>query len=172
MRIAAATLFLVLFSAASPAPLQTVGPERALRFYNTHTRERLTVVYRRGDEYIPVALARIDHILRDHVSGKEHPMDPHLLDFLYDLLEKVGYRGEVHIISGYRSPETNAAMHERDAGVVLGSMHTKGQAMDIRLPGIATRRLYEIARAMKRGGTGYYLRSDFIQIDTGAIRSW
>jgi uncharacterized protein YcbK (DUF882 family) len=157
---------------ASMARAQAPGQERTLSFYNTHTQEHLIVVYRRGSEYVQAGLARIDHIMRDHVSGREHPIDPLLLDLLYDLLENVGYHGEVHIISGYRSPETNAMMHERDKDVVLGSMHTQGRALDLRLPGLETRKLYEIARSMKRGGTGYYRRSDFVQIDTGRVRAW
>jgi uncharacterized protein YcbK (DUF882 family) len=167
---AAVVLAALELTVSSPSPAAEAGC--ALSFYNTHTREHLTVVYRLADAYLPTALAQIDHILRDHASGEEHAIDPHLLDFLYDLLQKVGYRGEVHIISGYRSSETNTAMHERDAGVALGSLHTKGQALDIRLPGIDTLRLYEIARAMRRGGTGCYRRSDFIHIDTGPVRSW
>ena len=99
-------------------------------------------------------------------------MDPELMDFLYDLLNKVGYEKEVYIICGYRSVETNTTMHNRTSGVVLGSQHTKGRAIDIRLPGVDTRKLYEAARAMKRGGTGYYRSSDFIHIDTGRVRCW
>lgn len=163
---------LISLALAESFPPLAAEAGRVLSFYNTHTREHLTVVYRLGDEYIPAALTRIDRVLRDHLSGKEHPVDSRLLDFLYDLLAKAGYRGEVHIISGYRSPETNETMHERDADVALGSLHTQGRAMDIRLPGVSTRRLFGTARAMKRGGTGYYRRSDFIHIDTGAVRSW
>jgi uncharacterized protein YcbK (DUF882 family) len=180
-RVLLAALFGLLLAAPTaapvakttgPAPVSTPEPERSLSFYNTHTGEHLSLVYRRGDEYLPNALERINHLLRDYRCGQEHAIDPELLDFLYDLLRKVHYQGEVFIISGYRAPVTNRAMHERSSGVVLGSQHTFGRAIDIRLPGKDTHRLYEIARSMKRGGTGYYGRSDFIHIDTGRVRCW
>jgi uncharacterized protein YcbK (DUF882 family) len=148
------------------------GPERLLLFYNTHSQEHLAVVYKRGTVYDPEGLAKINHILRDAFDNEEHPIDPVLLDFLYDLLEKVDYHGEVHIVCGYRSEQTNKMLHKKTSGVALGSQHTKGRAIDIRLPGVDTKKLYEAAKAMQRGGTGYYKGSDFIQIDTGPVRCW
>ena len=168
------------FLAAEAASAQTPAPPppaaqavvRTLSFHNTHNGERLSVAYRRGDEYLPEAFDKIKHILRDPLNGEEHVIDPGLLDFLYDLLQKAGYRGEVHIVCGYRCAETNARLRERSGDVALGSQHLQGRALDFRLPGFDTRKLYDLARAMKRGGTGYYRKSDFIQIDTGPVRSW
>lgn len=80
---------------------------RRLSFYNTHTAERLSVIYKKSDTYILEAMDKISKILRDHRSGDIHPIDPKLMDFLYDLLTKVDNHSEVHIISGYRSPATN-----------------------------------------------------------------
>jgi uncharacterized protein YcbK (DUF882 family) len=154
----------------TPAPARET--ERVLAFYNTHNGEHLTVVYRRGADYPPDALDKIKHILRDPLNGEEHAVDPGLLDFLYDLLQKAKYQGEVHVVCGYRCLETNTALHKRSADVVLGSQHLQGRALDFRLPGFDTKRLYDLARSMKRGGTGYYRKSDFIQIDTGRVRSW
>ena len=110
--------------------------------------------------------------MRDHRSDDIYPMDPKLMDFLYDLLTKVNNRGEIHIISGYRSPETNAKLRQKSKGVAGGSMHMKGKALDFRLPGTETAVLRDTARAMKRGGVGYYRKSNFVQIDTGRIRNW
>ena len=146
--------------------------KRLLSFYNTHTLERLTVIYKNGDQYKPEALKKINYILRDHRSDDIYSMDPKLMDFLYDLLTKVNNHGEVHIISGYRSPETNAKLRQKSKGVAGGSLHMKGKALDFRLPGTDTAVLRDTARAMKRGGVGYYQKSDFIQIDTGRIRNW
>ena len=171
-RAAMARVFLVSLLTLLAAPASTTAQERTLSFYNTHTDEHLTVTYRRGNEYIQEALAQINHILRDHYSGDERPIDPRLLDFLYDLLQKVGYHQEVLIISGYRSPKTNSMLHSRSRGVAEGSLHTQGCALDFRLPGVDTKKVWEIARSMKRGGCGYYRRSDFVQIDTGRVRSW
>ena len=146
--------------------------ERLLSFYNTHTGENLTVVYKRSGEYIPESLEKISYILRDHRSDDIHPIDPKLMDFLYDLQTKVGNHGEVHIISGYRSPATNKKLRQKSKGVAKGSLHMQGKALDFRLPGTDTAKLREAARKMKRGGVGYYKKSDFIQIDTGRVRNW
>ena len=88
--------------------------ERSLSFYQTHTGERLTVTYKVGDDYVPAAMEKINYILRDHRTGEVHPMDPKLLDFLYDVLTAVNNHGAVHIISGYRSPKTNQMLRGRN----------------------------------------------------------
>ena len=146
--------------------------ERLLTFYNTHTGENLTVIYKRHGEYIPESLEKISYILRDHRSSDIHPIDPKLMDFLYDLQTEVGNHGEVHIISGYRSPTTNKKLRQKSKGVAKGSLHMQGKALDFRLPGTDTVKLRDAARKMKRGGVGYYKKSDFIQIDTGRVRNW
>lgn len=146
--------------------------ERSLSFYNTHTYERLTVIYKKGDAYSQEALGKINTILRDHRTGDIQPIDPKLMDFLYDLLTRVDNHGEVHIISGYRSPDTNKKLRGRSKGVAAGSLHMQGKALDFRLPGTDTAVLRDTARAMKRGGVGYYRKSDFVQIDTGRVRIW
>ena len=162
-------LFIML---ALPVYTSADSRDRRLSFYNTHTHERLTVIYKNGNQYKPEALKKISAILRDHRSDDIYPMDPKLMDFLYDLLTKVDNHGEVHIISGYRSPKTNAKLRQKSKGVARGSMHLKGKALDFRLPGTDTAVLRDTARAMKRGGVGYYRKSDFIQIDTGRVRNW
>ena len=167
--------FAICFLVLILSPLTAWGQsenERTLSFYNTHTRERLTVTYKKGDSFIPEALKKIDHILRDHRTGDIHPIDPKLMDFLYDLLTAVDNHGEVHIISGYRSPKTNKKLRGRSKGVAAGSLHMQGKALDFRLPGTDTAVLRDTARAMKRGGVGYYRKLDFVQIDTGRVRIW
>ena len=165
---------LALAGAVSAQTVITAAPEpeRTLAFHNTHNGEHLSVVYKRGPNYLQAALDDIKHVLRDPLNDQEIPVDPALLDFLYDLLQKVGYKGEVEVVCGYRCVETNTRLHNQSSGVVLGSQHTKGKALDFRLPGLATKKVYETARSMKRGGTGYYKASDFIHIDTGPVRSW
>jgi uncharacterized protein YcbK (DUF882 family) len=171
----AAVLLIVWLLTGTAWAQETVAQaeeERTLSFSNTHSGERLSVVYRRGDEYLQEALDKVKRILRDPLNGEEHPIDPALLDFLYDLLQKIKYKGEVDIVCGYRCEETNTILHNRSSGVVLKSQHLLGRALDFRLPGINTQKLYNIARSMKRGGTGYYKDSDFIHIDTGRVRFW
>ena len=163
------TLFLCL-SASAEGGQSATG--RTLSFYNTHTHERLTVTYKNGDAYVAEAMDKISLILRDHRTGDIHPIDPQLMDFLYDLLTAVGNHGEVHIISGYRSPKTNQKLRGRSKGVAARSLHMKGKALDFRLPGTDTAVLRDTARSMKRGGVGYYRKLDFVQIDTGRVRFW
>ena len=166
-------LFYFLIFCLSPLTIWSQSEtERSLSFYNTHTYERLTVIYKKGDVYIQEALDQINTILRDHRTGDIQPIDPKLMDFLYDLLTRVDNHGEVHIISGYRSPDTNKKLRGRSKGVAAGSLHMQGKALDFRLPGTDTAVLRDTARAMKRGGVGYYRKSDFVQIDTGRVRTW
>lgn len=149
-----------------------IGEEQKLSFYNTHTNEHIEVVYKKGGDYNPQALQEINHIFRDHRADKIHPIDPALLDYLYDLLIKIDFQGEVHIISGYRSPETNKKLRKKSSGVAAGSLHMQGKALDFRLPGVDTKLLRDKALGIKRGGVGYYKKLDFIQIDTGRVRFW
>jgi uncharacterized protein YcbK (DUF882 family) len=129
-------------------------------------------MYKKDGHYIPEALEKIAYIVRDHRTGEIHPIDVKLLDFLYDLLAEVGNQGEVHIISGYRSPATNQLLRKRSNGVAKSSLHMQGKALDFRLPGTDTKILRDTAKAMKRGGVGFYKKTDFIQIDTSRVRSW
>ena len=163
-------LFSILF--VSSAAFGGTDEERKLSFYNTHTHERLMVIYKECENYIPEALKRVNYILRDHRTGEIHPIDPKLMDYLYDVLTRVGNHGEVHIISGYRSPRSNTKLRKRSKGVAGGSLHMQGRALDFRLPGTDIAVLRDTALAMKRGGVGYYKKSDFIQIDTGRVRFW
>ncbi len=149
------------------------GEKRELSLYQTHTGERLTVIYKINGNYLPEALKNIDHIMRDHRKNKEHPIDPKLLDYLYDLLTAVNNHGEVHIISCYRSPDTNKMLRSQgEGGVAKGSLHMQGKALDFRLPGTSTKTLRDAALSMKQGGVGYYPDLNFIQIDTGRVRFW
>jgi len=144
-----------------------------LAFVNTHTGERLDVVYREGPEYITDALAEIDRVLRDHRSGDVHAIDRNLLDQLVRVqrLLDVGER-PFHVISGYRSPKTNAMLAARSGGVATKSLHLQGRAVDVRMPGVELRALHRAALSMKAGGVGYYARSNFVHLDTGRIRRW
>jgi uncharacterized protein YcbK (DUF882 family) len=147
--------------------------EYRLRFYHTHTNERLDIVYRRGDSYLPDALAKLDHYLRDHRRGEVHHFDPHLFDLLFDLtgsLEDSG--GEIDVICGYRTPWSNEFLRTRSAntGVAVHSLHMQAEAIDIRLPGIATSTVRDAALRLQRGGVGYYRDSNFVHVDVGRVR--
>jgi uncharacterized protein YcbK (DUF882 family) len=149
--------------------------EYRLRFYHTHTGERLDVVYRRGDQYIPEALDELDHYLRDHRTGDVRHFDPRLFDLLYDLTASLGdSNGEIDVICGYRTPWSNEFLRARSVhtGVAKHSLHMQAEAIDIRLRGIPTSELREAALRLHRGGVGYYRSSDFVHVDVGRVRHW
>ncbi|MEW5756978.1 MAG: DUF882 domain-containing protein [Pseudomonadota bacterium] len=147
-------------------------PERALAFYNTHTGETLRTVYWAQDEYLADSLAEINHILRDHRTNETTAMEARLLDLLFALQGRVENTRPFEIISGYRSPASNAALAVRSDGVASKSLHMQGMAIDIRLPGCALKDLRDAALALRAGGVGYYPKSDFVHIDTGRVRRW
>ena len=149
------------------------GQEHALRLYNTHTGERLEIVYRRGEQYIPGALAKLDYFLRDHNTGDVRHFDPRLYDILSDLTASVGRAdGEIDIVCGYRTPSTNESLRAHTTGVAKNSLHIQAEAIDLRMPGVNTLTLRRAALALRRGGVGYYPHSDFIHVDTGRVRQW
>ena len=146
-----------------------------LRFFHTHTGERLDIVYRRGDAYIPEALDVLDHYLRDHRTGDVHHFDPRLFDLLHDLTASLGDSGrEINVICGYRTPWSNEFLRTRSphTGVAQHSLHMQAEAIDIRLPGIPTSVLRDAALRLHRGGVGYYRSSDFVHVDVGRVRHW
>ena len=145
---------------------------RSLSFFNTHTGERLTACYFKGGAYCADAIQQINHILRDHRTGDVKAMDRRLLDLLFSVNQKLGCGSPFHIISGYRSPKTNAMLRKKSSGVAKFSYHMKGRAIDIRVPDCNTRRLRKACLALQGGGVGYYPRSDFVHVDTGAFRTW
>lgn len=161
-------------AAAAPGGIAHALPadSRSLSFLHTHTGESLTVDYCCGGVYQDAALAQVNHFLRDFRSGEVHPIDPKLLDILYALQLLANREGRFEVISGYRSPATNAALHERSSGVATHSLHLEGRAIDIRMTGFATARLHELALGLGSGGVGFYPDSDFVHVDTGRVRSW
>ncbi len=147
------------------------GP-RSLRFVHTHTGETLTAAYFDGSAYDAASLSAVNHLLRDFRTGDSHVIDPALLDILFDLQVRADHDAPFEVISGYRSPATNAMLHRNSSGVAEHSQHLLGKAIDIRLSGYSTRILSEHARALARGGVGFYSSSDFVHVDTGRVRAW
>ncbi len=152
--------------------LAAPGTPRVLRFAHLHTAETLDVEYMDGARYLPDALASVNHLLRDFRTGDIHDIDPHLLDLLHGLHGSTGSRRPFEIISGYRSPKTNAMLHRRSDGVASGSLHMQGQAIDIRLGDVPLRSLRDAALDLRRGGVGFYPTSNFVHVDTGRVRTW
>lgn len=145
---------------------------REISLLNLHTGERLHAEYWHNGKYVPDAMHAVSVILRDHHNNKTHAIDPHLLDLAHVLRARVANSSPLHIVSGYRSPETNALMHEMSSEVAVHSLHVEGRAIDLRLPGTHLVALRRAALSLKLGGVGYYPSDNFIHIDTGKIRHW
>lgn len=169
--LAAAALLLPGRAMASLAFAQI--PEKTVSLYNIHTGESLTkAVYWAEGEFVPETLAEINFLLRDYRTGEVTEIEPQLYDLFFALRCKLGAAAPFHIISGYRSPATNARLRATSSGVARHSLHTQGKAADVRLPGVELKTLRKAAMALHRGGVGYYPDSEFVHIDTGRVRFW
>jgi len=156
--------------APGPGEPQRARPKR-VALSNLHTGEQLGVEYFRG-AYLPESLAAIQVLLRDFRNDEQHAIDPRLMDYLYDVARHAGVDPVFSVISGYRSPQTNERLRERSSGVARHSLHLEGRAIDVRLAGVHCADLAGRALDLYRGGVGYYARSDFVHLDTGAFRTW
>jgi uncharacterized protein YcbK (DUF882 family) len=155
---------------ATPTPAYKI---RTLHLVNLHTDERFTANYWRNGRYDQGALAEVNHFLRDFRTGDTHRIEPKLLDLVYDVHRRLRANNRpFEIISGYRSPATNAMLHESTSGVASQSLHMEGRAIDLRLPGVKLSKIRDTAKALKGGGVGYYPASQFVHVDTGRVRYW
>ncbi|MDX1593556.1 MAG: DUF882 domain-containing protein [Gammaproteobacteria bacterium] len=146
--------------------------ERHVNLLNLHTDERVRATFWADGRFDPGAVARIHHLLRDHRTGEQHPIDPDLLVLLDRLQSAVGRHRDIHVVSGYRSPRTNAMLRKSSNGVAKRSLHMQGKAIDIRVPHLTTRQLFEIGKRLQGGGVGLYPESAFVHLDTGRVRYW
>jgi uncharacterized protein YcbK (DUF882 family) len=146
--------------------------ERTLRMYNTHTGESIKTTYWAEGRFVPESMQDINKLLRDHRNNKVAVMDPSLVLLLDQVSTQVKPGGEIHIISGYRSPESNQLLAETTNGVAKHSMHLDGRAIDVRMPGVPLVNLRRAALGAAGGGVGYYPDSQFVHMDTGRVRRW
>ncbi|WP_455379153.1 DUF882 domain-containing protein [Petrachloros mirabilis] len=148
-------------------------PEGELAFYNVHTNERLRVRYRdEQGRYDLSALDDVNNILRCHHTGEVATMDPRVIEHINLVQKTLGGDGEIHVISGYRSPEYNAQLVKRSRRAVRHSLHVEGQAVDFFIPGVRLRTIRQAAMKLQYGGVGYYPRAKFIHLDCGPFRFW
>jgi uncharacterized protein YcbK (DUF882 family) len=157
--------FPAVAKASTPKPTP-----KTLKLVNLHTGERFSGEFFEKD-YLPDALAELKHVLRDHRTGDAHDMDQDLYDWMADLHKRLGGQ-EFGIISGYRSPASNKMLRDSSSGVAKKSKHMEGRAIDLRLAGVKTSDIQKMAIQDKRGGVGFYPKSDFVHIDSGRPRSW
>jgi len=150
------------------------APVRKIALHNLHTEERLETVYYEEGRYIPEAMYDLKRVLRDFRNGEQHEIDANLIDLLDTIRARTGARQPFQVISGYRSPSTNAMLHEESehSGVAVHSLHMQGEAIDIRLGDVALDHLRNAAFDLKRGGVGYYPASNFVHVDVGEVRHW
>jgi uncharacterized protein YcbK (DUF882 family) len=164
-----------------PAAVALGGPGRALasmletrslELVNTHTAEHLKADYFLDGSYCEQSLFALNHLLRDFRTGDVAPIDPQLFDLLHGVAALAGKEPRFEVISGFRSPATNAMLNGRSSGVAKRSLHMEGRAIDVRLQGYPTDRLRDLALSMQAGGVGFYRQSDFVHLDTGRVRTW
>jgi uncharacterized protein YcbK (DUF882 family) len=146
--------------------------ERSLKFYNVHTGESIKTVYWALGNYIPDALSEVSYVLRDYRTGEVKTVEPGLLDLLHRLAIKLNIRQPFYLLSGYRSPATNAMLAAQGYEVSVNSLHMDAMAADIYVPGRSLSRLHAAAIALHGGGVGYYLAADFVHVDVGRVRYW
>jgi uncharacterized protein YcbK (DUF882 family) len=165
---------------AADTDLPETGQRYELKLYHLHTGESLDVIYRIGDTYIPSALEQLNHFLRDHRNQDVSNYDPSEFDLLHNLLTRLKRpNATINIVCGYRSPQSNEFLRTRggtadpsETGVAEHSQHVLAKAIDIRIPGVTTRRLDQAALSLRAGGVGYYPVSQFVHVDVGPVRQW
>jgi uncharacterized protein YcbK (DUF882 family) len=171
LRLAGAAALSTLSFPAWASALPGDAPRRAV-LHNLHTGDRFNEVYFANGRYVPDALAEAMRVLRDWRTGEEHVMEPQLFDALHAINTRLETNQPFQIISGYRSPKTNAALHAKSKGVASNSQHTLGKAVDVRIQGVDLRNLQKAALNVGAGGVGFYPQSNFVHVDTGRVRQW
>ena len=166
------SIICVLSLALTPIAIGSTGESRSLKFYHTHTHESLDVTYYRDGDYQSESLQELYEFLSDWRNGHQHPIDTGVLDILWEIQQVAGNNNAFEVISAYRSPETNEMLRTKSSGVARKSQHLLGKAIDVRLRGVETRKLRDIALELKLGGVGYYRKSDFVHVDSGRVRRW
>jgi uncharacterized protein YcbK (DUF882 family) len=159
---------------AAPAVLKAQalpGVKRAM-VHNLHTGESFNEIYWADGRYVPGALAEAMRVMRDWRTGAEHAMDPRLFDALHAINTRLETDRPFQLISGYRSPKTNAMLHARSSGVASHSQHMLGKASDVRIQGVELKRLHAAALDVRAGGVGYYPVSNFVHVDVARVRRW
>ncbi len=149
-----------------------VQAERRLELTNLHGGDSVTVTFHDAHDISPPDRAALRHLLRDYRRNEEHEMDAGLFMQLTDLARDCGVPAKYEVISGYRAPSTNGMLRATGHHVAEHSQHMAGHAIDVRLKDCPLARLHELALAARRGGVGYYPRSNFVHVDTGRVRSW
>lgn len=170
-----AMLGLIASSAlVSLSPSEALAETRTLKLFNTHTKERVSITFKKNGRYVSSGLRELNRFLRDWRRNEITKMDPKLFDLVWEVYQKAGTNKPIHVVSGYRSPATNNMLRSRSRGVAKKSQHTRGRAMDFFIPGVNVSKLRAIGLRKEVGGVGYYptSRTPFVHMDTGSVRHW
>ncbi|MFB2550207.1 DUF882 domain-containing protein [Ensifer soli] len=171
-----ASLLIALTAVLPPVapPAEAAGQTRTLKLYFIHTREKAAITFKRNGRYDQKGLQQIGQFLRDWRRNEPTRMDPRLLDLVWEVYQKSGSRDYIHVVSAYRSPETNGMLRSRSKGVAKKSQHMLGKAMDFYIPDVKLKTLREIGMKFQVGGVGYYPTSGspFVHMDVGGVRAW
>ena len=157
---------------AAPSISSGKGAFRRIRFVNSRLQEQLDAVYWIDGEYVPEALQEISGILRDWRADLVKPYHERALDVLAAAHARLDVDEPFEVVSGYRSPQTNAAMRQRSSGVARNSYHTRAMAVDVKLKNRSVRQIAGAAESLGAGGVGRYSRSNFVHMDCGPVRTW
>ncbi|MBV9346713.1 MAG: DUF882 domain-containing protein [Pseudolabrys sp.] len=150
------------------------GDTRTLSFHHVHTKEDITVTFKRNGRYDEAALTKLNWFMRDWRKDEQTRMEPQLFDLMWEAYRSVNGKEPIHIICGYRSPETNSMLRARSSGVAQFSLHTQGDAIDFFIPGVSLEEIRNVGLRLQRGGVGFYPSSGspFVHLDMGSIRHW
>jgi uncharacterized protein YcbK (DUF882 family) len=148
--------------------------ERTISFFHIHTKETLTVTYKKDGQFIPDAMKKIDWLMRDWRKNQAIRIDPETVDIIWEMYQELGSQQPIHVICGYRSPATNSMLRKTRGGQASKSQHMTGRAIDFTFPDVPIKRLRYSALVRERGGVGYYPTSGipFIHVDTSGVRAW
>ncbi len=173
-RLFAAAAALTVFAGLAGGSGTASAEDRALKLLNTHTRETATIVFKRNGVYDKRGLTELNQMLRDWRKNQPTKMDPELFDLIWQVYRQTGSKDYIHVVCGYRSPETNGMLRRRSKGVAQNSQHVRGKAMDFFIPGVPLAKLRAIGLKMETGGVGFYPTSGspFVHMDTGSVRHW
>lgn len=164
--------FVLALGAAPAFAVAAAGKPRWIELKSLHTGEVVKATLDQDGGPDAAALAQLQHLLRDYRANEEHPMDAALYPLLSDLAQATGHEPRYEVISGYRSPHTNAQLREAGHAVAEHSLHMEGRAIDVRLMGCDLATFRDAALKAARGGVGYYPSSNFVHVDTGRVRTW
>ncbi|MGE0055593.1 MAG: DUF882 domain-containing protein [Hyphomicrobium sp.] len=173
--VIASAMLLAAVTSLSADKISAAAPgERVISFYHIHTKETLTIVYKRDGKYVPEALEKINWIMRDWRKNKSISIDPNTIDLIWEMHTELGSQQPVNIICGYRSRDTNEMLRKTRGGQASQSQHITGRAVDITFPDVPLKRMRYSALVRERGGVGYYPTSGipFIHVDSARVRAW